>query len=79
MFARLIMMIITRKIIRMVGEKHGGVAGAAIGAALASRKTRVLGLGGAAALTAYEVLKKRNEQRRLPAPMAASPTLPARQ
>ncbi len=63
MFARLIMMMLTRRIIRMVGERHGGVAGAAIGAALASRKTRALGFGGAAALTAYEIVANRRRQR----------------
>ena len=72
MIPRLILMFITRRIIRMVGERHGGVAGAAIGAALASRKTRALGLGGAAALTAYELVKNRRAQRRLPAPQAVS-------
>ena len=70
MFARLIMMMVARRLVRMIGETHGAVAGAAIGAALGSRRTRVLGFGGAAALTAYELIKNRREQRRLPAPVA---------
>ncbi len=68
MFGRLIMMMLVRRVVRMVGERHGDVASAAIGAALASRRTRALGIGGAAALTAYEMVKNRRAQRRLPAP-----------
>lgn len=71
MFGRLIMMMLVRRVVRMVGERHGDVASAAIGAALASRRTRALGIGGAAALTAYEMVKNRRAQRRLPEPRSA--------
>ncbi len=68
MFGRLLMMIVVRRVVRMMGERHGDVASAAIGAALASRKTRALGFGGAAALTMYELVRNRRAQRRMPAP-----------
>lgn len=68
MLGRLLMMMLVRRVVRMVGERHGDVASAAIGAALASRRTRVLGLGGAAALTAFELVKNRRAQNALPAP-----------
>ena len=84
MIPRLILSLILRRVIRLVADRHGGVAGAAVGAALASRKTRALGLGGAAALTAYEMIRERRAQRRLPAPTRAPaprlsrPSSPAR-
>jgi len=73
MFGRILMMLLVRRVVRMVGERHGDVASAAIGAALASRRTRALGLGGAVALTAYELVKNRRAQDRLAAPLRSFP------
>ena len=71
MLARLLLTILARRLVSSIARRHGDVAGAALGAALASRRTRMLGLGGAAALTGYEMLKARRERERLPAPGAS--------
>lgn len=59
MFGRLILGLVARRVISRIARNHGDVAGTAIGAALAGRRTRALGIGGAVALTAYEMIRNR--------------------
>jgi hypothetical protein len=47
-----------RRLVGHVARRHGGAAGMALGAALASKRYRRAGLAGAAALTALELLSR---------------------
>ncbi len=66
-FGRIILSMVARRLIGRIAARHGDVAGAALGAALMSRRSRGLGIAGVAALTAIDYVGKRSQQRRLPA------------
>ena len=59
MLRQMIGAMVGRRIVGSVARKHGDMAGMALGAALASRKTRGLGIAGLAALTAWSMYQDR--------------------
>lgn len=63
MLGRMIGAMIGRRIVSRVGRRHGDVAGMAMGAALASRRTRGMGMAGLVALTAWELYQRRKAER----------------
>lgn len=64
-FGRIILGMLARRVIGRIAARHGDVAGAALGAALMSRRARGAGVAGIAALTAYDYIARRRDRRAL--------------
>ena len=62
-FGRIILGMLARRVIGRIAARHGDVAGAALSAALLSRRARGAGVAGIAALTAYDYVARRRDRR----------------